>query len=143
MGVDAPKRKLGTRNANANANANVRKSRKGDDIAERLLALAAQVLRLLPSLPKAVGVANLVRQLERSAPAGGANFEEARGAESPADFVHKLRIALKEVRETHYWLRLIQRAQLTSDPALAELIRESDELVAILTASARTAKSRT
>ena len=48
-------------------------------------------------------------QLERSGPGAGANYEEARGAESPADFVHKVRVALKELRETRYWLRLARR----------------------------------
>ena len=83
-------------------------------------------------------------QLERCGPAGGANYEEARGAESPADFVHKVRIALEEVRETRYWLKLILRAELLDrPPALPALIAEAGELIAILTASANTARRRT
>jgi four helix bundle protein len=80
---------------------------------------------------------------ERCGPAGGSNYEEARGAESPADFVHKTRIALKEVRETRYWLRLAARAELLERTQhLATLIDEADQLVAILTASANTARQR-
>jgi len=71
------------------------------------------------------------------------NYEEARGAESSADFVHKVRIALKELRETRYWLKLVLRAGLvTRSDTLPPLIDETSQLIAILTASASTAKSR-
>jgi four helix bundle protein len=116
--------------------------RKGDDIADRLLNLGAAVVKLLPALGKKPGGKAVVKQLE-SGPAGGSNYEEARGAESPADFVHKTRIALKEVRETRYWLRLAARAELLDRTHhLATLIDEADQLVAILTASANTARQR-
>ena len=86
--------------------------RKGDDIADRLLNLGAAVVKLLPALGKKPGGKAVVKQLERCGPAGGSNYEEARAAESPADFVHKTRIVLKDVRETRYWLRLAARAEL-------------------------------
>ena len=133
---------LGTRNRNANTERRTGPRRKGDDIAERLLDLAACVVKLLPQLATKPGGRPIVKQLERCGPAGGSNYEEARGAESPADFVHKTRIALKEVRETRYWLRLAARAELLClDGHLAGLIDESDQLVAILTASANTART--
>ncbi len=101
------------------------------------------MIRLLGDVESKPGTKNLVSQLERSAPGAGANYEEARGAESPADFVHKVRIALKEVRETRFWLQLCQRASLVGrHHELGSLINECDELIAILTASARTAKRR-
>jgi four helix bundle protein len=138
---DERRSQLGTRNSDANAEHGTQ--RKGDDIAERLLDLAAGVVKLLPQLSKQPGAASLVKQLERCGPAGGANYEEARGAESPADFVHKIRIALKEVRETRYWLKLVVRAGLVqSRDAIAAQIDEADQLVAILTASANTARRR-
>lgn len=134
---------LGTRNRNANTECRMRRRRKGDDIADRLLDLGAAAVRLLPELGKKPGGKAIVKQLERCGPAGGSNFEEARGAESPADFVHKTRIALKEVRETRYWLRLAARAELLDRTHhLATLIDEADQLVAILTASANTARQR-
>ena len=68
--------------------------RKGDDIAERLLDLGAAVIKLLPALARKPGGKPIVKQLERCGPAGGSNDEQARGAESPADLVHKTRIAL-------------------------------------------------
>ena len=89
--------KLGTRKRNANTERRTRPRRKGDDIAERLLDLGAAVIKLLPQLAKKPGGKAVVKQLERCGRADGANYEEARGAESPADFVHKTRIALKEV----------------------------------------------
>ena len=138
-GAQAP----GATRRNANARHGTPTRFKGDDIAERLLELAAGVVRLLPSLSKQPSATSLVKQLERCGPAGGANYEEARGAESPADFVHKVRIALKEVRETRYWLKLTVRAGLVNSPdGIASLIDEADQLVAILTASANTARRR-
>ena len=133
--------KLGIRKTNANTERKTRPRRRGDDIADRLLDLGAAVIKLLPQIAKKPGGKAVVKQMERCGPAGGANFEEARGAESPADFVHKTRIALKEVRETRYWLQLAARAELLClDGYLAGLIDESDQLVAILTASANTAR---
>jgi len=136
-------RELATRNANANKQCRMGWRRKGDDIAERLLDLGAAVVRLLPALSKKPGGKAVAKQLERCGPAGGANHEEARGAESPPDFIHKTRIALKDVRETRYWLRLAARAELLERTHhLATLIDEADQLVAILTASANTVRQR-
>ena len=90
---------------------------------KRLPVLAAAVIRLLPTLGEQPAAKSLVKQLERRGPAGTANYEEARGAESPSDFTHKVRIALKEVRETRYWLQLILKAELLDCPqALTRLI---------------------
>jgi four helix bundle protein len=134
---------LGAENRNANTERRIGAYRKGDDIAERLLDLGAAVIRLLAKLGRKPAGRTVVKQLERCGPAGGSNYEEARGAESPADFVHKTRIALKEVRETRYWLRLAVRAELLdADDHAAMLIDEADQLVAILTASANTVRRR-
>ena len=62
-------------------------------------------------------------------------------AESRADFVHKVRVATKELREAYYWLRVVQRSNWLSPGAADRLVDEVDQLVAILVASARTAKS--
>ena len=78
-------------------------------------------------------------RLVRRSTSGGANYEEARAAESRADFVHKLGIAAKELRETIYWLRLIQRASMTASN-LDLMIQRAAELTAILVASGRTAR---
>ena len=85
---------------------------------------------------------HIARQLTKAATSGGANYEEARGAESRADFAHKVQGAAKEVRESVYWVKLIQRTRLSCSPTLAWIIREGSELVAILKASAKTARER-
>ena len=116
--------------------------RKGDDIAERLLAAVGRVQRLLAALQRDVASRHVAQQLWRAATSGGANYAEARGAESRADFVHKIRVATKEVREAGYWLRVVQRSNWLRPGAIDGLVDELDQLVAILVASARTAKSR-
>jgi len=112
---------------------------KGDDIADRLLDFAVQVLVIVAALPKTPQARHIAKQLTRSATAPGAHYDEARSAESRADFVHKLKIACKEMRESHYWLRLIQRARLLSKLDVSPTIDEARQLAAILTASANTA----
>jgi len=114
---------------------------KGDNIADRLLWFSARIVRLCKTTPKDPAARHVMRQLVRSSTGGGSNYEEARGAESRADFIHKVSIAVKELRESLYWLRLAEAAEITSQP-LEELIREANELVAILTSSVRTAKRR-
>ena len=85
---------------------------KGDDIASRLLEFAARILDVIAGLPQTVLGKHIARQLTRAATSGGANYEEARGAESRADFAHKVQVSAKEVRESVYWVKLIQRMAL-------------------------------
>lgn len=115
--------------------------RKGDDIARRLLRFAVCVLELVRTLRRDSVGRHVGRQLTRSSTAGGANYEEARSAESRGDFAHKVSIAAKELRESLYWLNLISEANLTPNKPPNELGREASELVAILTASAKTARA--
>jgi four helix bundle protein len=115
--------------------------RKGDDIAARVLDGVEAVRRLLPALQRDAASKHVAKQLWRAATGGGANYEEARSAESTADFVHKLRVATKELREAHYWLSVVQRSDWVRPGSLVRLIDEFDQLTAILVASARTAKA--
>ena len=115
-------------------------TRKGDSIAERLLTLSCNILMIQKSFSRDVAGRHVARQLVRSATAGGALYEEARCSESRADLIHKVRVAAKELRESLYWLKLAQRVPLTTDIRVSELIAETDELVAIFIASAKTAK---
>jgi four helix bundle protein len=115
--------------------------RKGDDIAERLLDVVEGVRGLLPALHGEAAAKHVATQLWRAVTSGGANYEEARGAESRADFVHKIRLATKELREAHYWLRVVQRSSWLVPGRADRLVIEIDQLVAILMASARTAKA--
>jgi four helix bundle protein len=76
----------------------------------------------------------------RSGTAPAPNYGEARGAESHADFVHKLRIVLKELNETSIWLRVIERSQMLKKELIAQIGRENNELCRIFTASLKTAR---
>jgi len=85
---------------------------------------------------------HVARQLLRSATSGGANYEEACAAESKPDFVHKLQIVLKELRESRYWLRVVEDSALLAreDVQLHALLRETTELGNIIGKSIVTAK---
>jgi four helix bundle protein len=115
---------------------------KGDDIAERLLEFAVRVLRLAQALPKNAAGRHVGGQILRCGTSAGANYEEARGAESRADFVHKLGVSWKEARESWYWLRVIHRAELVSRARIENLIQEAGELCAILATSIKTARKK-
>jgi four helix bundle protein len=115
---------------------------KGDDIANRLLDLAIFCLGLVSRIEATTTGKHIARQLVRCSSSSGANYEEARSAESHADFIHKLGIGAKEVRETIWWLRLIDRARLAPRDDVAHWIDEANQLLAILIASARTARGR-
>jgi four helix bundle protein len=112
---------------------------KGDDIAARLVNFGASVVRLVSALPQDRVGKHISDQLLRSATSGGANYEEARSAQSRRDFVHKVSLAAKEMRESVYWLGLVERARLAPHYEIPPLLREAGELVAILMASAKTA----
>jgi len=87
---------------------------------------------------------HIVGQLTRSGTSAGANYEEACGAESRADFIHKLQLVLKELRESSYWLRLMRKTTLVpkTDKNLEALIQESEELASIIAKSIVTAKKK-
>jgi len=111
------------------------------DMQERLLNWTAAVVRVAELLPPTRAGTHIAGQIVRSATSPLANHAEAQGAESRRDFVHKMRVALKELRETRTWLLLVQRMGLAKDrKALEPLLRESDELIAIFVSSVRTAK---
>ncbi len=108
------------------------------DIRERTFAFALRIVKMIRAIEKAEryrsdSSSTLRRQLLRSATSVGANLEEAKGAESQADFLHKLRVALKEARETHYWLRLLRAADFVEEKNTDDLLDESDQIIGILT----------
>lgn len=114
--------------------------RLGSDIAERLLGLAVGALRVSAELPSHPSGRHVALQLTRAGTGGGSNYEEARGAESRSDFIHKVGIACKEVRETAYWLTVVKRSAWKAT-GLDELLTEAQQIAAILAASARTARA--
>ena len=106
---------------------------------DRMVAFGTRASVLARGVRSEVGGDHIAKQLVRSATSAAANYAEACDAESRADFVHKVRIALKELRETSVWLRMIHG--LRPSPELEALIKESHELIAIFVASAKTAQA--
>ncbi len=103
------------------------------DIAERTAAFADRVIKLSFRLPNNPAGWEIGKQVVRAAMSVGANVEEAQGAESKADFLHKMKIARKECREAKYSLTRIVNADLITRERLEGLIDEADQLVRILT----------
>jgi len=92
------------------------------DLAERLLEYGAAIIELTESLPNTLVGRRVGDQLLRCSTSAGANYEEARAAESKEDFIHKLQIALKELRESNYWLRLLNKSGKVTDERITRLL---------------------
>jgi len=104
------------------------------DIQERAFLFACRIVKLYQFIAKSRGSGEILgRQLLCSGTSIGANLEEATGAQSKADFISKCNIALKEARETYYWLRLLMKTDVVPADKLSDLAEESNELIAILT----------
>jgi four helix bundle protein len=112
------------------------------DLSERLLDFGADIIGLITKLNKTAAGRHIGDQLMRSATSCGANYEEARAAESRADFVHKMQVVLKELRESLYWLRLLKKTAPLSDDGIQPLLREANELANIFAQSVITAKGQ-
>lgn len=113
------------------------------DLSERLLKFSAHVIKLLDTITQNKAGKEISGQIVRSAMSVGANYEEAKGSDSRPDFCNKLQIALKEMRETRYWLRLLDEASLLpKDTQILALLDEARQLVAILAKSVATARGK-
>ncbi|MEM7531552.1 MAG: four helix bundle protein [Chloroflexota bacterium] len=113
---------------------------KGDDIEDRLIDFAVRVMKVCDKLPSDMTGAKHIRgQLIRSGTSPAPNYGEARGAESHKDFVHKLKIALKELNESRIWIKMIVKAEMLPEKRLIELLDECDQLCRILSTSIHTA----
>jgi four helix bundle protein len=115
-------------------------SAKPYDLEERLLQYSARVMRLVEKLPNTKPANHAAGQLLRSGTSPLSNHGEAQAAESQADFVHKLRICLKELRESKRWLLLIRLVPLLQGKDLEQLIDETEELIRIFVKSIQTAE---
>jgi four helix bundle protein len=111
------------------------------DLEERLLAFSACIIELVDLLPNTRAGNHVAGQLLRCGTSPYGNHGEVQAAESRRDFVHKLRICLKELKETRRWLRLIQRAALLPEAKVAPVLRETEELIKIFFTSIRTAEA--
>ena len=106
----------------------------------RFFNFAVNVTEFSGQLPKTKRGQHLADQVFRSATSVGASMREARSAESRADLIHKMQLALKEVREAHYWLALIEKSGILKNELATALVKEADELTAILVKSVQTAR---
>jgi four helix bundle protein len=115
---------------------------RGNDISERLLEFAARILRTADAMPQSPSGKHISLQLVQSGTSAGANYEEACAAESKRDFIHKLGICLKELRETRYWLRIVEKGELAQAERMTDILKESDELCRLIGKSIVTAKQK-
>jgi four helix bundle protein len=113
---------------------------KGDDIEDRLIEFAVRIIKLCNKLPGNVVGKHISRQLVRSGTSPAPNYAEARGAESQKDFVHKLKVVLKELNESRVWLKMVVHAELVESFKLEALSIECNELCRVIGASIQTAK---
>ena len=118
----------------------VKPQARADELEDRLIDFAVRIIKLSANLPKTPAGKHIAGQILRSGTSPAPNYGEARGAESNADFVHKLGIVLKELNETSIWLRIIERSQLLKREVLLEIIGENRDLCRIFTSSLKTAK---
>jgi four helix bundle protein len=127
---------------------NIESQRKEDenhiyDLEERLLQYSVLIIKVVEQLPNTRTGNHVAGQLLRSETSPYPNHGEAQAAESPKDFIHKLRVCFKELRETQRWLRLVQRVPLVkSTELLNDAQRETEELIRIFVASLRTAEKK-
>src|SRR5438552_14026361 len=99
------------------------------DLEDRLLDFRARIIRLVDALPNTRAANHLSGQLLRCATSPYGNHGEVEAAESRKDFIHKLKICLKELKETRRWLRLAGRSQMVSDVKLSAILAETEELI--------------
>jgi four helix bundle protein len=121
------------------SNAQLRRAARFD-LEERLLEFSARIIRLVDALPNTRAANHIAGQLLRCGTSPLGNHGEVEAAESRKDFVHKLRICLKELKETRRWLRLLQHAEFASTSKMASILGETEELIKIFSASIRTAE---
>ena len=112
------------------------------DLRERTKKYALRIIRLYVSLPKSTEAQVLGRQVLKSGTSPGAHYREAYRSRSTAEFVSKIEGGLQELEETGYWLELLVDSGIVPAKRMADLFKETDELIAIFTTSARNAKKR-
>jgi len=113
------------------------------DLQERFIDYAVRIIKLSEEIPDTEVGRHICSQILRSGTSPAANYGEAQSAESKADFIHKLKIALKELRETEIWLKIILRAEIIRPSTkLSPLLQETDELISILFKSVETARKK-
>lgn len=117
------------------------KSGREFDLEDRLIDFSVRVIAVVESMPDSRAGKHIAGQLVRSGTSPAPNYGEAQSAESRKDFIHKMKIALKELRETMIWLKIIERKPLCPPERLGPIITEYNELISIFVTSIKTAES--
>jgi four helix bundle protein len=112
------------------------------DIYGRVFRFALGVLTFVRSFPQTLEASVIGKQLIRAGTSSGANMEEADAAESKRDFIHKVRIACKEIRESRYWIRICLAAGIGDASSGRPLLTESEEIIRILSRIIRNTEAR-
>jgi four helix bundle protein len=107
---------------------------KNDELKKRTKDFALKIIGLYVILPKTLESQIIGKQVLRSGTSVGAHYYEAHRAKSNADFISKIEGGLQELEETSYWLDLLKDAKIVGENKLAELIKENEQLIAILRA---------
>lgn len=116
---------------------------KNQELEERLIDFSVLIIKVISRLKKSQIGLTIESQIARSGTSVALNYGEARGAESNKDFIHKLQIVLKKLREAFITLKIIKRADLCSDLKLVDMaLKENNELISIFVTSVNTAKRK-
>ena len=119
------------------------KDDKTFDLEDRLIDFAVRIIRIAEALPKTKVGNHIAGQIIRSGTSPAPNYGEAQSAESRSDFIHKMKLSLKELRETRVWLLMIIRANLIKPASKLELlIDENNQLISIFVKSIDTARRK-
>ncbi len=111
------------------------------DLEDRLIDFSVRIINIVEELPNTRTGNHIANQLVRCGTSPAPNYGEAQSAESRKDFIHKIKICLKELRETKIWLKIIQRKKLLNNTEeVGDVIAECDELISIFVASIKTAE---
>jgi four helix bundle protein len=110
------------------------------NLEDRLLEFSARIIRLVDALPNTRAANHLAGQILRSGTSPYGNHGEVEAAESRRDFVHKLKVCLKEPKETRRWLRLVKKSKMLPEKNMVFILAESEALIRIFFASVRTAE---
>ena len=113
-----------------------------EELKQRTKMFGLKIIRLVEDLPSTRTASVIGNQLIRSGTSVGANYRAACRGRSKAEFIAKMGVVIEEADESMYWMEMLIEAGIVSHDDLAELLSEADELVAIFTASAKTARSR-
>lgn len=114
----------------------------GEDLRLRSKRFALRVIRLYGSLPDTTVAQVIGKQVLRSGVSIGAHYREASRSRSDAEFVSKIDTALQELDETSYWLELLVETEIIPLSQMSELLKETDELIAIFTTISKKTKQR-